>query len=54
MQNAFRQARKVDAALDVFLMFDGERLPIDATVAETEIGDLDHIDVHVKSVEIPE
>ena len=49
IQSAFRQARGVDKTYQVFLMFDGDKLPPDHTVVDTEIGDLDHIDVHVKS-----
>lgn len=45
---AFRQSNKVDPSAEVFLMFDGDRLNPDDAVADTEIGDLDHIDVHVK------
>ncbi|KAI9823236.1 MAG: hypothetical protein M1826_000249 [Phylliscum demangeonii] len=48
MQQAFRQARKVESTRDVFLMFDGEKLDPDRTVVQTDISDLDHIDVHVR------
>ncbi len=48
IQGAFRQARNVEADRDVFLMFDGDKLSAEDTVADTDISDLDHIDVHVK------
>ncbi|KAI9884965.1 MAG: hypothetical protein M1823_003241 [Watsoniomyces obsoletus] len=48
IQSAFRQARKIEAERDVFLMFDGDKLGAEDTVGNTEISDLDHIDIHVK------
>ncbi|KAI9674277.1 MAG: hypothetical protein M1829_003824 [Trizodia sp. TS-e1964] len=45
---AFRKTRNPGADKEVWLMFDGERLDPDQTVGESEIGDMDYIDVHVR------
>ena len=45
---AFRQARKVSEDRQVFLQFDGDKLDPGVTVAETELGDMDHVDVYVR------
>ncbi|KAI9850458.1 MAG: hypothetical protein M1838_005670 [Thelocarpon superellum] len=46
--HAFRLSRSVGAEQEVFLVFDGDRLDPEHMVTETEIADLDRIDVHVK------
>lgn len=33
---------------EVYLMFDGDRLEPEMRVGETELSDMDHIDVYVK------
>ncbi|KAI9670401.1 MAG: hypothetical protein M1817_004444 [Caeruleum heppii] len=45
---AFRQARQVSSDNEVFLVFDGERLPPEDVMSDTEIGDMEIIDVQVK------
>ncbi|KAH0565707.1 hypothetical protein GP486_000899 [Trichoglossum hirsutum] len=45
---AFRQARKVSEDSQVFLQFDGDKLDPEVTVADTELGDMDHVDVYVR------
>lgn len=32
----------------MFLVFDGDRLNAEVAVADTEIGDMDNVEVHVK------
>ena len=46
--NAFRTANKVEADKEVYLLFDGERLDPPMKVGDTELSDLDYIDVYVK------
>lgn len=48
MVNAFREARRVPAEKDVFLVFDGDRMQPGDLVSDTDIGDMDNLDVHVK------
>lgn len=44
---AFRLQRKVPELKSVFLMFDGEQLDFDGVMRDTEIEDMDNIEVHV-------
>ncbi|KAL9638831.1 MAG: hypothetical protein Q9164_001311 [Protoblastenia rupestris] len=46
--NAFRTTNGIQAEKDVFLQFDGESLSPQSKIEETEISDMDHIDVYVK------
>ena len=48
MVNAFRLDRKIGTNKEVFLSFDGERLTPKSIVGETELSDMDYIDVYVK------
>ena len=45
---AFRSANKLAADLDIHLHFDGEELDPDFAVSDTELSDMDYIDVYVK------
>ena len=45
---AFRIARHVTGDKQVFLQFDGDRIDPGVTVADTELGDMDHVDVYVR------
>jgi hypothetical protein len=46
--SAYKNARKIDEAQPITLMFDGERLaPLD-TVADTDVEDLDAIEVLIR------
>jgi hypothetical protein len=45
---AFRVARRVAGDKQVFLQFDGDKLDSGVTVADTELGDMDHVDVYVR------
>jgi hypothetical protein len=44
----FRGTYQIPEEKHVHLVFDGERLDQDMTVGETDLTDLDTIDVHVK------
>ncbi|KAI4128113.1 MAG: hypothetical protein LQ338_002898 [Usnochroma carphineum] len=46
--NAFMSDKKIDNAREVFLSFDGDRLASDSEVGETELNDMDYVDVYVK------
>jgi hypothetical protein len=46
--NAFRLDKKIDSDKEVFLSFDGERLADESKVEETELNDMDYVDVYVK------
>ncbi|MCJ1306025.1 hypothetical protein MMC08_008843 [Hypocenomyce scalaris] len=46
--NAFRSTYGVGADKEVFLLFDGERLERGARVDETDLNDMDSIEVHIK------
>ena len=48
MIQAFRTAKEVTGDKQVFLQFDGDRLDPGVTVADTELGDMDHVDVYVR------
>ncbi|KAI9766538.1 MAG: hypothetical protein M1840_006496 [Geoglossum simile] len=48
MIQAFRTARHLTRDKQVFLQFDGDRLDPGVTVADTELGDMDHVDVYVR------
>jgi hypothetical protein len=45
---AFRKTRKVPEGSEISLFFDGEKLDGDMTVQDTEIEDMDNLEVHVK------
>lgn len=45
---AYKREHKLDDAAEVFLMFEGDRLPSDGLMRDSEIGDLDCIDVHIR------
>ncbi|KAL9121627.1 MAG: hypothetical protein Q9187_001819 [Circinaria calcarea] len=45
---AFRGANKIEPDKDVYLVFDGERLDPPTRVGDTELSDMDYIDVYVK------
>ena len=46
--NAFRSTHNLTPEKEVFLLFDGERLSPQTIIEETEISDMDHIDVYVR------
>lgn len=46
--NAFRSEKKVARDKEVFLLFDGDRLDPQTKVEETELSDMDYVDVYVK------
>jgi Ubiquitin-2 like Rad60 SUMO-like len=48
MIQAFRTARHVTKDKQVFLQFDGDRLDPEIVVADTELGDMDHVEVYVR------
>lgn len=45
---AFRTDKKISEDREVFLSFDGERLKPQSKVEETDLDDMDYIDVYVK------
>ncbi|KAA6415990.1 MAG: hypothetical protein FRX48_00709 [Lasallia pustulata] len=48
IMNAFRSTYGVEADKEVFLLFDGERLERGSRVGESDISDMDSIEVHIK------
>lgn len=46
--NAFRSTYAIGADKEVFLLFDGERIERDARVEETDLSDMDSVEVHIK------
>lgn len=49
MVEAFRRANpEATEEKEVYLLFDGDRLEPETKVGETELSDMDHIDVYVK------
>jgi hypothetical protein len=48
MINSFCNSRSVPEGKDVSLFFDGERLDPESTVGDTEIDDMDTVEVHIK------
>ncbi|KAL8821569.1 MAG: hypothetical protein Q9223_000413 [Gallowayella weberi] len=46
--NAFKSDKKIDDSREVFLSFDGDRLTPETQVADTELNDMDYIDIYVK------
>ncbi|KAL8693337.1 MAG: hypothetical protein Q9218_001816 [Villophora microphyllina] len=46
--NAFKLDKQLDNGREVFLSFDGERLAPETQVEETELDDMDYIDVYIK------
>lgn len=48
MINAFRTQNEVSSEKEVNLMFDGEKLSPGTTVGDTELSDMDTLDVFVK------
>ena len=48
MIGAFKKHANVPADKTIAMMFDGELLQPNSTVGQTDIGDMDHIDVYVR------
>ena len=48
MINAFRTQNEVSCEKEVNLMFDGEKLSPETTVGDTELSDMDTLDVFVR------
>ena len=48
MINAFRIEYKVDPGKEVYLVFDGDRLDPSNAVGDTELSDMDSIEVFVR------
>lgn len=48
MITAFRREYKLSDDAEVHFLFDGERLSPDEEIKDTEIEDMDSVDVHVK------
>ena len=48
MVNAFRQANAISEEKGIVLHFDGERLDPTSMIADTELGNMDSVEVHVK------
>ncbi|KAL8997867.1 MAG: hypothetical protein Q9169_002949 [Polycauliona sp. 2 TL-2023] len=48
MVNAFKTDKKIEDSKEVFLSFDGDRLASDIQVADTDMSEMDYIDVYVK------
>ncbi|KAI4160494.1 MAG: hypothetical protein L6R39_000200 [Caloplaca ligustica] len=46
--NAFKSDKKIDDDREVFLSFDGDRFAPDSQVGDTELNDMDYVDVYVK------
>ncbi|KAL9595089.1 MAG: hypothetical protein Q9219_006663 [cf. Caloplaca sp. 3 TL-2023] len=46
--NAFKCDKRIDNDREVFCSFDGERLAPESQVGETELDDMDYVDVYVK------
>ncbi|KAL8874495.1 MAG: hypothetical protein Q9174_000188 [Haloplaca sp. 1 TL-2023] len=46
--NAFKLDKKIESGREVFLLFDGDRLAPQCQVGETELNDMDYIDVYIK------
>ncbi|KAL8737351.1 MAG: hypothetical protein Q9181_001768 [Wetmoreana brouardii] len=46
--NAFKLDKNIDNGQEVFLSFDGDRLAPESQVSETELDDMDYIDVYIK------
>ncbi|KAL9012814.1 MAG: hypothetical protein Q9173_002445 [Seirophora scorigena] len=46
--SAFRTDKKIDSDREVFLSFDGDRLAPECQVGETELAEMDYVDVYVK------
>ncbi|MCJ1477945.1 hypothetical protein MMC13_006620 [Lambiella insularis] len=48
MVNAFKIQYKIGPGREVYLLFDGERLDPSTSIADTEISDMDNIEVYVR------
>ncbi|KAL8944659.1 MAG: hypothetical protein Q9211_000503 [Gyalolechia sp. 1 TL-2023] len=46
--NAFKCDKKIDNGREVFCSFDGERLAPEGQVGETDLNDMDYVDVYVR------
>ncbi|KAI4087129.1 MAG: hypothetical protein LQ344_007024 [Seirophora lacunosa] len=46
--SAFRTDKNIDSDREVFLSFDGDRLAPECQVGETELAEMDYVDVYVK------
>jgi hypothetical protein len=45
---AFRHQHQIPQEKEVYLMFDGERIDPALSVSETELSDMDYIEVYIK------
>ena len=45
--NVFRSQYQIGGERDVFLSFDGERLSLDSRIDETELSDMDSLEVYL-------
>ena len=48
MINAFRSSNNIPGEKEVYLMFDGDKLAPESQVSETELSDMDTLDVIVR------
>lgn len=46
--SAFMTDKNIDSDREVFLSFDGDRLAPECQVGETELAEMDYVDVYVK------
>lgn len=46
--SAFRTDKKIEHDREVFLSFDGDRLVEESQVGDTELADMDYVDVYVR------
>ncbi|KAL8843631.1 MAG: hypothetical protein Q9170_000135 [Blastenia crenularia] len=46
--NAFKCDKNIDSGREVFCSFDGDRLAPESQVSETELNDMDYVDVYIK------
>ena len=46
--SAFRQAREIPEEKEISLFFDGDELNLDGLVEDTELDDMDNVEVHIK------
>lgn len=48
MINAFRSTNEINSKKEVYLLFDGDKLSPESQVRDTELSDMDTLDVVVK------
>ncbi len=46
--NTFRKTHQIDGEKELCLMFDGDRLSPQGKVADTELSDMDYVDVYIR------